>query len=387
MIAILEHMLAAERMILMSDHIECFPLGNAESVWVTTPQTNRLFIFDYAETKTDDEDDKRANLKQELIDRVGKGGTVPFVSFSHADMDHIQGASGTFYLEYAKKYQDDERIHIETLCVPAHFILESRSSMSEEGKIIQAEARDRLRRGEGIVVISEPDALDEWLKKRDIDPAMRKDCIVTAGNLLPMVNLDIDGMEIFAHSPFSYQSDDGRVDRNTQSSVFHVTVVDGDDYVKALILADVDYEVTGEIVQVTESHGNTDRLESDLIVVVHHGSRGSIKENEDSDVNPSVNKLYREYAREGVYILIPSRSVPDDEDDIQPPHKDAVDYYNEVAHENDGEAIIMMEHPNKTSPKPFRASASGSGQGLVQRKYAQRRAATAVRSSRAGCSH
>ena len=45
--------------------------------------------------------------------------------------------------------------------VPAVAILENRWDQSEEVRIVQAKARYRLRKGEGIRVISEPQALDK----------------------------------------------------------------------------------------------------------------------------------------------------------------------------------------------------------------------------------
>ena len=360
-----------------TDNIETFPLGNANSTWITTPHTNRLFIFDYADTKTDDSDDKRWNLREELLSRVGKGGSVDLVSFSHADEDHIQGASEVFNLHHAKKYQDSERVDMKVMCVPAHFILESKRTMSTEGRILQAEARYRFKKGKDIIVLSEPDALDEWIEKAD-DPDASRSCVVTAGNLLPISTMAQDGVEVFVHSPFSYQHDDGdRRDRNDESSAFQIIMDDGGGVkVNALLTADVSYEVLADIVKATEKHGNTDRLEFDYIVVPHHGSYHSLMDEKGGEVDENVDRLYRLYANEDVTIVISSRTEKESADDDQPPHDEAITYYRSVAEDKSGEALITMEHPTTENPQPVKMYRSGTGRGLTRRKYSTRQRAT-----------
>ena len=368
------------------NHVEIFPVGSAESVWVTTPRTNRLIVLDYAHTKTEADDDKRIDLRQELLDRVGEGGSVAFVSFSHADKDHLQGASDVFYLEYAQKYQGGERVKIEVMCVPARMITESRNDLSTDARAVQSEARHRLREGKGIVVISEPDGLDQWLEDQGIDPADRKDCIATAGTLLSSFSLDEDGVEVFVHSPFSYQDDDGnRYDRNAASSVFQISVEDGGvQTAKLLFMADVDCETTADIVRATEKHGNTDRLEHDVMVVSHHGSRNSLKPEGSDEVDPDVDRLFREYGRSGATYVASSRPMSDKKsnDDKLPPHQDAMDYYAEIAERHGGEAIITMEHPSEDEPAPVCFSASGVGAGFVKREASASESASSSNSRR-----
>ena len=353
-----------------NNHVEVFPVGSAESVWITTPHTSKLIILDYAHTKTDAEDDKRIDLRQKLLDRVGEGGSVDFVSFSHADKDHLQGASDVFYLEHAQKYQNSERVKIELMCVPARMITESRNDLSTDARVVQSEARHRLREGKGIVVISEPDGLNQWLEDQGIEPGDREDCIATAGTLLSNFSLEDDGAEIFVHSPFSYQDDDGnRYDRNAASSVFQVAIDDGGGQTaKVLFMADVDCGTTADIVRATEKHGNTERLEHDIMIVSHHGSRHSLKPEGSDDVDPDVDRLFRQYGRSGATYVTSSRSMSDKKSsaDKLPPHEDAIAYYGGIAEGHEGEAIITMEYPSEAEPNPVCFSASGIGKGFVK---------------------
>ena len=352
----------------MSD-IALFPVGNADTCLLTADDGSQL-LFDFASPKNQGDGDKRIDLAQELRSRLAESGRDHFdvVSFSHLDTDHFAGSSDFFYLEHAKKYQGEGRIRIKEMWVPAAAILESRWEQSEEGRIVQAEARHRLREGKGIRVISDPKALDKWMSDAGIDPDKRRDLIVTAGNCMPGFTLDSAGAEIFVHSPFSYQNDgNNEVDRNSESSVFHLTLKDGTKDVKVLLTADAPYEVLEDIVAATEKAGNADRLEWDLMKIPHHcsyKSLGPVKGDEMTEPAEKVARLYEHYGREDAILVSPSNVIPESEE-TQPPHVQAAEYYRKVAEEKKGQFKVTMEHPTQEDPKPMKVEVRGLGLGAT----------------------
>lgn len=352
----------------MSD-ITFFPVGNADTCLLITDKGQQL-LFDFAAPKNQGDEDKRIDSGKELKDRLDEVGRDYYdvVSFSHLDKDHFAGASEFFYLEHAKKYQGAGRIYINEMWVPAATILESRWEQSTEGRIIQAEARHRPKEGEGIRVISEPKALDQWMLDNGIDPDKRRDLIVTAGNLMPGFDLAEAGTEIFVHSPFSYQRDDNtEVDRNAESSVFHLTLQDGTESVKVLLTGDVQHDVLEDIVGASEKHGNSDRLEWDVMKVPHHCSYLSLgpdKGTDETEPTEDVARLYEQYGRGGAIIVSPSNVIPES-DETQPPHKQAAKYYDKVAGQKEGKFRVTMEHPTKEDPKPLKVEVRGYGAGAT----------------------
>ena len=260
----------------MAAKVRFFPIGNADTCVIDAD--SRKFIFDYAAPQPQGGDDRRIDLAETLRAefKKEKRDTVDVVSFSHLDTDHFAGASEFFQLEHAKKYQGEGRVHIKEMWVPAAAILESKWDQSKEGRIIQAEARYRLKEGKGIRVISKPEILDDWLKDQDIDPRSRRDLIVSAGNLMPGFSLRDKGIEFFVHAPFSDQRDESEVDRNGESSVFHVKIKDGEDDVGLLLTGDTPYDVLSRIVETSERAGNEDRLYWDIVKVPHHSSYTSL---------------------------------------------------------------------------------------------------------------
>ena len=352
----------------MSD-ITFFPVGNADTCLLTADDGSQL-LFDFASPKNQGDGDKRIDLAQELRSRLAESGRDHFdvVSFSHLDTDHFAGASEFFYMEHAKKYQGEGRFQIKEMWVPAAAILESRWEQSEEGRIVQAEARHRLKEGKGIRVISEPKALDKWLSDAGVNPDERRDLIVTAGNCMPGFTLASAGAEIFVHSPFSYQHDgNNEVDRNSESSVFHLTLKDGAKNVKVFLTADAPYKVLEDIVSATEKAGNADRLEWDMMKVPHHCSYKSLgpdKGDEVTEPAEKVARLYEHYGREGAVLVSPSNVIPESEE-TQPPHVQAAEYYRKVSEAKNGQFKVTMEHPTPEEPQPLKVEVRGLGLGAT----------------------
>ena len=371
----------------MAAKVRFFPIGNADTCVIDAE--GRKFVFDFAAQKPRGAEDRRIDLAATLRAefRREKRTHVEVVSFSHLDIDHFAGASEFFHLEHAMKYQGNGRFRIREMWVSAAAILESRWSQTKEGRVIQAEARHRLREGEGIRVISRPGLLDDWLIDQGILPRARKHLIVGAGKLMPGFRLEEKGIEFFVHAPFSDQGDESEVDRNGESSVFHVTIKDGAGDVMLLLTGDTSYEVLSRIVATSEWAGNEDRLEWDMIKVPHHSSYHSLGPEKGKNVTnpvPRVRRLYEAYGDRGGIIVSPSKVIPST-DKIQPPHKQAAAYYKSAAKNLGGHFVVTMEHPTKKHPKPLVLKVSGMGRGVAIVKSAPSgAAAVAARPPRAG---
>src|SRR6266508_1386255 len=142
-----------------------FPLGNADCCRIDLAGGQKI-LFDYADMRcADDAADKRIDLPAELRAdlKAAKRDFYDVVAFPHLDADHYNKASEFFELRYAAKYHGNDRIKLNMLWVPAAVIYEERADLAEEGRIIQAEARYRLEKGDGIRVFSRPAALADWL--------------------------------------------------------------------------------------------------------------------------------------------------------------------------------------------------------------------------------
>ena len=166
--------------------LTCYPLGNADCCLIDLENKQKI-LFDYADVRNpDDDDDLRIDLPEKLREDIEEAGKDSYdvVAFTHADEDHIKGFSEFFYLEYAQKYQDEDRIKIDTLWVPAAIILET-SPSTEDHRILRQEARHRLKEGTGIRVFSKPQQLEKWLEDEGLTLEDRADLITNAGETIP----------------------------------------------------------------------------------------------------------------------------------------------------------------------------------------------------------
>lgn len=348
-----------------------YPLGNADTCRIEL-QNGRTLLFDYAAIKNaDDPSDKRIDLPAELRRDLKKEerNYYDVVAFTHIDDDHVHGSSDYFYLEHASKYQSADRIRINELWVPAAAIYDT--DCDGDARVIREEARHRLRTGKGIKVFSRPERLREWLEKQGLTLESRKHLIVDAGQLIPGFTLASDEVEFFLHSPFAFRTDRGElIDRNGSSIVVQGTFTCNGRSTTLMLAADVTYDVLDDIVTMTKRRNNHSRLESDVFKLPHHGSFTAIgpdKGESKTKPTPNVAWLYEEQCRHRCTLVCSSRKRPSDESDNQPPHRQAIRYYEDVVRKKLGEFIITMESPTSSAPEPLVVILDGSG-ATVQKK-------------------
>lgn len=336
----------------MAHKITFFPIGNADSSLIEL-SNGKIIQIDYANMRDPNiEDDKRIDLKEEL-DKLVKKDEFDVVCFTHLDRDHIKGSSEYFHLRHDKKYQTEGRKKITEMWVPASAIVEE--ECEDEDKILQAEARYRFKEGDGIKVFSRPKRLKEWCKQNGIDFDSRRHLIVDAGTLVDTFNLQEDGVEFFAQSPFVSHIGDTEVDRNSSAITLHLTF-NNSSKTEVVFGADITWDVWRDIILVTKNKGNETRLEWDLIHISHHCSYTALAEDKGEKKtipDDEIKWMFEEQGREGGYIVSPSKPIPSGYDDTQPPHKQAANYYIDVVNKLNGEFKVTMEFPKESEPKPM----------------------------------
>ncbi len=337
-----------------------YPLGNADCCLIDLDNDQKL-LFDYANMRdSNNKYDLRIDLPVALREDLAAAGKDSYdvVAFTHADKDHINGFSEFFYLEHAKKYQNSDRIKIETLWVPAAVILEKTSN--EDHRILRAEARYRLKKGKGIRVFSKPDLLKKWLEDEGLTLKSRENLIINAGKTVPDFDKSSEGVEFFVHAPFS-ESVDGTNVRNDAALVIQATFeYEGED-TKLILGADIDHEVWKNIVQITQYYRRYERLEWDIFKISHHCSYLSLSDEKGRKKTTPGSKVkwLFEQGYEKAKLVSTSDSIPAN-DTTQPPHRQAANFYKGVAQDINGEFKVTMEHPKKSAPEPLVITIDGS---------------------------
>lgn len=367
-----------------------YPLNNADCCLINLDNGQKL-LFDYANCRCeDDQDDKRCDLPTQLKNDLGKRDYYDRVAFTHLDDDHIHRSSEFFWFEHDKKYQGTGRIKINEMWVPAAVITED--GCDDEAKIVQAEARYRLKQKKGIRVFSRPDRLKAWLEKNGMTLDQVQHLITDAGQVIPDFAKENEGVEFFVHSPFAKRMNENEVeDRNEDSLVVQATFLADGQQTKFILAADTTHECWSDIVNITKSHGNEVRLEWDLFKLPHHSSYLSLGPErgvDETKPNDEVKWLFEEQGQSGAIIVSTSKPIPekgteDDKCDL-PPHRQAANYYRKRRDALDGEFIVTMEHPKVSDPQPFTIRIDGN-KATLEKAYASGAAAVISRDApRAG---
>ena len=353
----------------MATHrLNVFPLGNADCCRIDLDSGDQ-FLIDYAAMRDPEcKDDLRIDLPSELRKDLDsrKRDYYKVVVFTHLDDDHIRGASNFFYMQYAKEYQGlvsgKSRIKMDEMWVPAAVITES--GCTEEDRIIRQEARYRLKQGSGIRVFSRPEQLKKWLEGEGLTVADRQTLITDAGQLVPDWLAETHGVEFFVHSPFACRTDDGSyVERNDGCLVLHATFSADGTKTKVFFGADIRQEPLSEIVRITRSKNREERLESDIVKIPHHSSYLSLGPEKGTTKTQPTEDIAYFYEKELLWratLISTSKPIPANDDDNQPPHRQAANYYRERADAQGGTYVVTMENPKSSAPETLVIEITGS---------------------------
>ena len=377
----------------MTAKLTFHPLGNADCTRFDLADGKKILV-DYADVgNPDDPSDRRIDLPSELKNdlRAAKRDCFDVVLFTHLDNDHCGGSDDFFWLEHALKYQEEGRIKIRDLWVPAAAILEEGSK--DSARVIRQEARYRLKKGAGIRVFSRPDRLKDWLQDNGLTLESRRHLITDAGQYVPgFSTTGPEGVEFFIHSPFGWrQNEDEVVDRNQDSVVFQATFLEGSRETHALFMSDIDHETIDQIVATTKRHKNEARLCWDVFKVPHHCSYLSIAPDKGADETKPTDQvkwLCETQGRLRSVMMSTSKPIPvkgsDEDEDPQPPHRQAAAYYKRVARIKDGQFKVTMDLPSPGRPRPSTVEITALGAVLLGASAARGSAKVISTPTRAG---
>ena len=378
----------------MKNEVRFYPVGNGDTSQIILNDGKRM-LFDFRHiSSAEDDNGPEINLAKTLKTELADNGRDYYdvVAFTHGDRDHIENSVSFFELEHAAKYQGEGRIKIKTLWVPAAMILETAANdeQSDEFVIWRQEARYRLKQGKGIRVFSKPERLKAWLEENGLTLESRRNLITDAGKLVPEFNLDRDGVEFFCHSPFKKHVDENEEFRNEASLIFNIRFKCENAVVDYLAVGDTTWQILEDIVDISISKGNADRLAWDLFNIPHHCSFRALSDEKGVKVTqpkPGIVDLLGR-GKEDAFMISSSKPVGIDRsayESTQPPHVQAKNAYKEHLDKIQGRAfLVTMEEPSETQPKPIVFSIKEDGLSRVVDRLGVRTVAVSRPATRAG---
>ncbi len=138
-----------------------------------------------------------------------------------------------------------------------------------DAEIAAVAAGGRAAPGDRLRIIGYHDVLDDpdWTD-------FPTELVTVPGNFVADFDVEdvSNNVEFFVHTPFK---DDHDGSRNSTSLGLHITLKNDDEQLRILLLGDLTYEEVEAFIEASQAE-NEDRLEWDILLAPHHGSRHAI---------------------------------------------------------------------------------------------------------------
>ena len=311
--------------------IRFYPVGNGDSALIKNDDGKHLLIDYNCPAEAKDDDDERINLEEELDERL-KDKDLDVLMITHAHDDHYHGFSEYFWLNFAEKYQGDDRKKITELWVPDALIWET--GITGEGRTLRSEARYRLLdEQKGIKIFGESDSLVEFVEDSgNVSYDDVKHLIFKPGDIINRFS----GFEIFIHSPHSWKTEEDE-NKNNKCIVIQADFrIDSQSVAKVVFGSDAESDAWESIYSATENNGNLDRLEFDVFKISHHCSHTALNKDKKGDLITEpvekVKKLFEEQGQDKCKLRASCDKLPpkSKRNESGPPHYQAAEYYRKV---------------------------------------------------------
>lgn len=340
------------------------------------------------------------DVNQELRDKLPTDSDKrPYVDafiLTHRHDDHVKGFINHFHTGSLNDYDDqadEKKIVIREMWSSHNFWKPSseRYNLCENAKSFNREMKRRV---------------DLFKKKKAIQPDGDRAIVIgkdpegktddlgdinyDIGDTFTKINnIDISSkLEGFILSPIGQQEsedDECFTDKNRQSVVMQLTIIQGQYRNKLMIAADAECLVWETL---WDSYKNDkEKLEYDILAAPHHCSWHSLSYDSQSECeDPKVCKDAKEalsQKKDGAFIVSQSKIIKDSDED--PPSQAAKDEYVEIIGEN--QFLCTNEHPDNKKPEPIEFNLTGDGPQKKSVKEKSKLSVAALSSTKEAFSH
>jgi hypothetical protein len=314
------------------------------------------------------------DVNQELRDRLPTDSDDrPYVDafiLTHRHDDHLKGFTKHFHTGSLDDYKDDDdekKIVIRELWSSHNFWKPSSKNyrLCDDAKAFNKEMKRRVDlfnedkeiQPEGdraIIVGKDPDGKTDGLEDINYD----------IGDTFTKINHRYISSKLkgFILSPIEQQEDEDDecfTDKNRQSVVMQLTVIQGSQNNKLLMAADAECLVWETLWD--EYDDDTEKLEYDILYAPHHCSWHSLSyDSQSEDEDPEVcddAKSALSQSKDGAVIVSQSKIIK--ESDQDPPSVAAKEEYVDIVGEK--QFYCTNEYPDEKKPEPLEFNLTGDG--------------------------
>lgn len=349
-----------------------WPVGNGDSTTIVVDSETCLQVDLNHLEKSDDDDDASWAVVDELVERLPKVDGRPYLAafaLTHPDQDHCRG--------FAQLLKE---VDIGELWFTPRVFREYNKDLCDDAESFKKEAERRV--GETIEAKGDPGAgnrvrifgYSDLLEEDDFE-GFPEDRLIVPGNEVTVIDEEdvSDKFRAFIHAPFK---DDDAGDRNDTSLGMQITLDDGSQRLRALLLGDLSYPILQRIFNDSEA----DDLAWNVLLAPHHCSKAAMYwKDEDDDEEKLKKHMVDEMdgaSLEPNRVVSSSNPVPSsNKSGDNPPHAKAKTQYEKitesflctmdqdepiVAQLDDGEIVFARTMATTMSASQAAESAQGS---------------------------
>ena len=351
-----------------------WPVANGDSITIVIDSTRCIQIDLNHLEKSEEDDEPTWSVVDELVACLPEKNDRPYLSvfaLTHPDEDHCRG--------FAKLL---EEVDIGEIWFTPRVFLEYKKDLSESAQAFKDEAERRVKatiEAEGDAGAGNRIRIFGYasLLEQDEFKGLPEDCIIVPGDAFTTVDEDDVSEEFrgFVHSPFK---DDIEGERNDTSLGMQITLYDGDEAIRALLLGDLKYPAIKQIFEVSEA----DDVAWNLFLAPHHCSKSVMYWQDDGDEQET---LRRDILNEiGSAAEIPNQVVSSsnpipssNKKGDNPPHAKAQKRYEEIT----SDFVCTMGDMDEKNPEPLVAKFDDGQVTLVATASLSMSATEAARSA------
>ena len=305
-----------------------WPVENGDSTTVAIDSDTHLQVDLNHLEKAKDDDEAAWPVVDELVECLPKVEDRPYLSafaLTHPDQDHCRGFEELL-----------EEVDIGELWFTPRIFREYNKDLSEDAEAFKKEAERRVEKtieaegddpgaGNRVRIFGHSEILEE-----DDFKGFPKDRLTRPGDELTTIDeKDVSSdFRVFVHAPFK---DDDAGDRNDTSLGMQVTLFDGTEKLRALLLGDLSYPIVKRIFEVSDS----DDLAWNVLLAPHHCSKAVMywkDEGEDEEkLKQHIVDEMEEASQDPNRVVSSSKTVPSsNKKGDDPPHAKAKKQYETI---------------------------------------------------------
>ncbi len=305
-----------------------WPVGNGDSTTIVIDAQNVIQVdLNHLESKADDEDDPAWPVVDELVERLPKVNGRPYLAafaLTHPDQDHCRGFDRLL-----------DEVDIGELWFTPRVFAEYYKDLCDDAEAFKKEALRRVAAtvnvkgdpgtGDRVRIFGYSDLLED-----DEFKDFPSDRITVPGNKLSEVDGNdlSDIFRVFIHAPFK---DDDAGDRNDTSLAVQVTLLDGDEALRAMLFGDLSYPILKRIFDKSDD----DDLAWNVLLAPHHCSKAAMHWQDEGDDDEKLKQDIVDFMDDASLnpnrIVSSSNPVPaSNKSGDNPPHAKAKTQYETI---------------------------------------------------------